>query len=430
MRRVAVIGGGIAGLAAAYEAGKAGAEVVIYEASDRAGGKLRTTTFAGRAIDDGADAFLARVPWALDLCEELGIAAELVSPAESAAYVYVDDALRSLPTGTVLGVPTDFATAERSGILRGPIRHEPAPHPLAPDVDVSVGEVIRAQLGDDVLERLVDPLIGGINAGNSDRLSIRAATPQLATAAESDGDIVRALRAQPAAQPGPVFYAPVGGMEAIVDALLATGIDVRLRSAVSALDDIDADAIVLATPAWVTAELVRPAAPKAAALLGAIGYATVALVTMAFPAAALGRPLDGSGFLVPRTEGLLLTAVSWTTSKWAHLRGDDERIVVRASAGRIDDERIDSLSDGALVDQAVGELHTTMASTGEPDEVRVNRWRRGFPQYEPGHLDRVDAIEREIAAALPNVALAGAAYRGLGVPACIRSGRDAARRWS
>ena len=430
MRRVAVIGGGIAGLAAAYEAGQAGAEVVIYEASDRAGGKLRTTTFAGRAIDDGADAFLARVPWALDLCEELGIAAELVSPAESAAYVYVDDALRSLPTGTVLGVPTDFAAAERSGILRGPIRHEPAPHPLAPDVDVSVGEVIRAQLGDDVLERLVDPLIGGINAGNSDRLSIRATTPQLATAAESDGDIVHALRAQPAAKPGPVFYAPIGGMEAIVDALLATGIDVRLRSAVSALDDIDADATVLATPAWVTAELVRPAAPRAATLLGAIRYASVALVTFAFPAAAVGRPLDGSGFLVPRTEGLLLTAVSWTTSKWAHLRGDDERIVVRGSAGRIDDERIDSLSDGALVDQVIGELQATMAIAGEPDEVRVNRWRRGFPQYEPGHLDRVDAIEREVAAALPNVALAGAAYRGLGVPACIRSGRDAARRWS
>jgi oxygen-dependent protoporphyrinogen oxidase len=175
---------------------------------------------------------------------------------------------------------------------------------------------------------------------------------------------------------------------------------------------------------------VRPAAPRAATLLGAIRYASVALVTLAFPAAAVGRPLDVSGFLVPRTEGLLLTAVSWTTSKWAHLRGDDERIVVRASAGRIDDERIDSLSDGALVDQIIAELHATMAIAGEPDEVRVNRWVRGFPQYEPGHLDRVDAIEREVAAALPNVALAGAAYRGLGVPACIRSGRDAARRWS
>jgi oxygen-dependent protoporphyrinogen oxidase len=430
MRRVAVIGGGIAGLAAAYEAGRAGAEVVVYEASGRAGGKLRTTTFAGRAVDDGADAFLARVPWGLELCQELGIASELVSPAESAAYVYVDGALRSLPSGTVLGVPTDFAAAEHSGILRGPIRHEPAPQPLAPDTDVSVGELIRAQLGDDVLERLVDPLIGGINAGSSDRLSIRAAAPQLADAAARDGDIVRALRAQPPAQPGPVFYAPLGGMEAIVEALLATGIDVRLRSAVNALDDIDTDATVLATPAWVTAELVRPAVPQAAALLGAIRYASVALVTLAFPSPAVTRPLDGSGFLVPRTEGLLLTAVSWTTSKWAHLRGDDGRVVVRASAGRIDDERIDSLSDGALVEQVVAELQTTMAIVGEPDEVRVNRWVRGFPQYEPGHLERVDAIEREMTAALPSVALAGAAYRGLGVPACIRSGREAARRWS
>jgi oxygen-dependent protoporphyrinogen oxidase len=337
--------------------------------------------------------------------------------------------LRVLPAGTVLGVPTDFSAAEQSGILRAPIRHEPAPRPLAPDEDVAVGELIRAQLGDDVLERLVDPLLGGINAGNSDRLSIRAAAPQLAAAAERDGDIVRALRTQPPTQPGPVFYAPLGGMEAIVDALLATGIDVRLRSAVGALGDIDADAVVLATPAWVTAELVRPAAPHAADLLEAIRYASVALVTMAFPDAAVGRPLDGSGFLVPRTEGLLLTAVSWTTSKWAHLRGDDERIVVRASAGRIDDERVCALDDAALVEHVVGELRTTMAITGEPDEVRVNRWARGFPQYEPGHLDRVDVIEGEVAAALPSVALAGAAYRGLGVPACIRSGRDAARRW-
>ncbi|MEY2464468.1 MAG: protoporphyrinogen/coproporphyrinogen oxidase, partial [Acidimicrobiaceae bacterium] len=174
--------------------------------------------------------------------------------------------------------------------------------------------------------------------------------------------------------------------------------------------------------------LLEHEAPKAAAGLAAIEYASVALVTLAFPREGIDHALDGSGYLVPRTEGLLLTAASWATTKWAHLAGNDGRVVVRASAGRAGEERIASMDDDQLVAQLLADLELSMGARGEPDEVRVSRWPRGFPQYAPGHLDRIAQIEADLALAVPRVALAGAALRGIGVPACIREGRDAADR--
>ena len=424
MRRVAIVGGGVTGLAAAYELTRRhDVDVVVYE-PDVVGGKLRTSLFAGRLVDEGADAFLARVPWAVELCDELGLASTLVSPAAQAAYVWTDGALRQLPTDTVLGVPTDFDALARSGIVRSRVTPKPWEHPLAPDDDVALGALIRSQLGDDVAERLVDPLVGSINAGDIDHLSIRATTPQLADAATRNRDLVAGLRAAPPAQPGPVFYAPAAGMGALVDAL-ADKLPRVDHTLVTDLDALDADAIVLAAPAYAAASLVKHAAPRAAELLAAINYASVALVTLAYPSASVGRALDGSGFLVPKPEGLLLTACSWASSKWAQLAGNP--VVVRASAGRWGDERINDLDDTALVDRIVDELQLTSSLDGEPVEVRVNRWTRSFPQYEPGHLDRVAEIERDLASALPHVRLAGAALRGLGVPACIRQGREAAQ---
>jgi oxygen-dependent protoporphyrinogen oxidase len=431
-RRIAVVGGGITGLAAAYElrAQAPDAEIVVFEATDQLGGKVATTTFAGRAIDEGADAFLARVPWGLALCRELGIDTQLVSPAQQSAYVWFDGALRRLPAGLVLGVPTDLDAVAASGIVTEPIVVRPAAAPLEPGTDVAVGELVRAQLGDAVFERLVDPLLGGINAGDGDRLSLRAAAPQLASAAEADRDLVAALRTQPPAAAGPVFYAPVGGMGAIVDALVdaitTAGVELKRGSRVDDLDALDADLILVTVPAYRAAELVRPAAPAAADLLDGIAYASVALVTLAYPNTSVARPLDASGFLVPRTEGLLMTASSWSSSKWAHLV-DDESTIVRVSTGRFGDERCGSLDDDALVRALVDEVAATTAIDGEPIDVMVRRWPQSFPQYEPGHLDRVAAIERALAAALPGVVLTGAALRGIGVPACIRQGRDAAR---
>jgi oxygen-dependent protoporphyrinogen oxidase len=431
-RRIAVIGGGITGLAAAYEVRRhdPDAEIVLHEATNRFGGKIATTPFADRAVDEGADAFLARVPWGLELCEELGVATELVSPAQQAAYVWCDGELRRLPAGLVLGVPTDFDALAASGIVREPVTVQPAAAPLAPEDDVSVGELVRGQLGDAVFERLVDPLLGGINAGDADHLSVRAGAPQLAAAAERSPNLVEALRTQQTgASPGPVFYAPVGGMGVLVDALMealtASGVQLRAESPIDSIASLGADGVIVTVPAYEAAELLRGIAPAAATFLDNISYASVALVTMAFHRAAGTRPLDASGFLVPRTEGLLMTATSWTSSKWAHLDGD--MTIVRVSAGKFGDDRATNLDDDQLVGALLDEVAMTSQLRGEPQQVRVTRWPRSFPQYEPGHLDRVDHVEQLIAQHVPHVVLAGAALRGLGVPACIRQGREAAR---
>jgi len=443
MTSYAVVGGGIAGLSAAYELHRADpeADVVVYEPG-RLGGKLLTTPFAGRLVDEGADAFLARVPWGRELCEELGLGGELTSPATGAAYVAAGRDLHPLPGGLVLGVPTDPA-ALRGSPLVGPgaadrveAEARSSGQPLRADEDPSVGELIRARLGDDVLERLVDPLLGGINAGDSDRLSVRAAAPQLAAAAERSASLVVGLREARAADEsaaddpgGPVFWAVPAGMAALVGALvqaLEAGGARVVADAVSDVAALDADAVVVATPARPMASLVGG---DAARLLRSIGHASPVLVTLAFAQGAVRHPLDASGFLAPRAEGRWLTACSFATTKWAHLgAADPSTVVLRASAGRFGDDRAIEADDDVLVDAVLADLDDLLGLADGPVEVRVSRWRDGFPQYEPGHLDRVAAVEADVRARLPHVALAGAALRGIGVPACIRSGRDAARQ--
>lgn len=414
------------------------------------GGKLLTTPIAGRPVDEGADAFLARVPEAIELCDELGLRPELVSPATGVAYVWSRGELRRLPDRLVLGVPTDLDALAATGIVS-----EQGVARAAADLDggwddagrgagdESVGALIRRRLGDEVLERLVDPLLGGINAGDTDRLSLAAGAPQLASAAAAagGGSLIAALRAQrDAAQStsAPVFFTLPGGLGRLVDAIVdSTGADLRLGASVERLVrgaggwDVNGEhvaAVIVTAPAPAAATLLREVAPAAAAAIAAIEYASVALVTMAVPAATVGRRLDGSGFLVPRGEGMLLTACSWATTKWAHLAQPDGTVVLRASVGRLGDHRALALDDGALVAKVCQELATTMGLGGEPSEVRVSRWPASFPQYEPGHLDRVAAIDAALARDAPGVVVAGAAYRGLGIPACIRQGREAARR--
>lgn len=430
--RYAVVGGGVTGLAAAWELvqGEPSAEVTVFEPG-RAGGKLLTTPFAGRLVDEGADAFLARVPWGRELCDELGLGAELTSPATGRAYVAVGPSLHPLPSGLVLGVPTD-ADALRESALVGPasierVRDEPQRHgePLRPDEDPSVGELVRTRLGDEVLERLVGPLVGGINAGDADRLSLRTVAPQLAAAAERSGSIIEGLRSAPPGSEGPVFWTLPGGMAALVGALVgaleAAGVTF-VAEAVDDLGGLDADGVVVATPARSAAALVGG---EAATVLRSIGHSSPVLVTVAFDAGDVHHPLDASGFLVPRAEGRLLTACTFATSKWSHLARDGD-VVLRASAGRYGDDRAIDADDDALVAALLADLDDLLGLDGDPFEVRVSRWRDGFPQYEPGHLDRVAAVEADLGARLPHVAVAGASLYGIGIPACIRSGRAAA----
>lgn len=448
---VVVVGGGITGLVVARDLVLAGASVTLVE-PEHLGGRLRTTPFGGTALDEAADAFLARVSDGVDLCRELGIDGDLVSPAARRAYVWSRGELRLLPNAQLLGVPTDLDELAASGIVSAEgleQAHRDLREPLvAPTGDIAIGALMRARLGDEVTDRLIDPLVGGINAGDTDQLSLAATVPQLDAAARSGAaSLIEACRAQRAAvadPEAPIFFAPRAGMGALADAVAADANDHGLtvisgravglererrcwRVSLEGGRALPADAVVIATAAPTAAGLVRPHARAAADVLASIPYASVAMISIAVDPAAVDRPLDGSGYLVPRVEGRTITACSWATSKWPHLV-DNGTVLLRTSVGRDGDDRAQSLGDSALIDATLADLRDTMALRGAPSEVRVTRWPSSFPQYRPGHLERVAKLEADLATITPTVIVTGAALHGLGVPACIRQGRAAAAR--
>ena len=370
--RVAVVGAGIAGLAAAHELLVRGATPIVFDADTRAGGKLRTEPFGGVALDTAPDSFLARRPEAVQLCTELGLRDRLEAPAATHAHVYARGRLRRLPAGLVLGVPTDPVATARAGILSRWGAARAALEPFLPGAplgeDEALGAVIRRRYGNEVTERLVDPLLGGINAGDVDRLSIDTVAPQIAAAARRHRSLTRALRAAAPAGPpvtDPVFLTLPGGLEGLVDALTASiterGGEIRSGDPVSA----------------VTADAVTSRSGR--------------------------HDVDG---VVLATPG---------------------RALLRVSAGRHGDERAMHLDDDDLVARLRADLAVTMDLHDEPAEARVVRWPQAFPQYAPGHRERMAAAVTDLAAAVPAVALAGAALDGVGIPACIGSGRTAAR---
>lgn len=467
---VVVVGGGITGLTAAFRLSQAGVDVTLVE-PDRLGGKLQTSVVAGRPVDEAADAFLLRVPWAMALCHDLEIDGELISPAVQTAQVFVDGQRHPLPAGHLLGVPTDLQALARSGVVSAAgaarvardlhLASDPSDPAVSGD-DVAIGPYLRRRLGDEVVDHLIDPLVGGINAGDTAGLSLAAVVPQLDAAARSgDPSLIRscqAQRAQASAPAGaPIFATPIGGMARLVDALVGfmPGVDLRVgravvqvellerplsdghrssparrRGARVTLDDgsvLSTDAVVVTCPAHGAAPLLAPVVPSAAELLGAMDHASVSMITLAFDRGAIRSDLDASGCLVPRDQGALISAVSYATSKWAQLR-DVERddVLLRVSAGRFGDDRHLDLDDQALTERVLTDLDRIVGLNAAPTEVRIGRWPRSFPQYAPGHLDRVAALEASLTG-LP-IVLAGAALRGVGVPACIRSGEEAAAR--
>jgi oxygen-dependent protoporphyrinogen oxidase len=433
--KVAIVGAGITGLAAGYEAAKAGAEVEVYEAAERAGGRILTSELAGQPVDEGPDAFLARVRWATELCRELGLDGDLVSPAQRGAFVYSRGALRSLPQPNVLGVPLDFDALAASGIVsangadRARLEPELAGEPLANDQ--SVGDLVRRRLGDEVAERLVDPLVGGINASNIDDLSVRAAVPQLAEAASRGPSLVRELSnlvATSGAKPdAPVFYTLSGGLGRLVDELAdRLGDRLHLSSPVGDLSDLDADRTIVTVPAPAASGLVAPFSSAVAELLGSIDYASVVLVSLAYHASDVNHPMTGTGYLVPAVEGRTITACSWASNKWAHV-GWSDTVVLRVSVGRYGDDRAGAMDDQTLLSAIRDDLATTMGLDAEPHEVRISRWEQSLPQFRPGHLDLVAAIEQALAQDAPWLLVTGAWARGLGIPACINQGRQAAQ---
>ncbi|MFJ4900555.1 protoporphyrinogen oxidase [Streptomyces sp. NPDC088727] len=450
---VVVIGGGIAGLAAAQRLLGTGLRVTLLEATDRLGGKLRTGEVAGVQVDLGAESMLARRPEAVGLARAVGLADRLQPPATATASLWTRDALRPMPKGHVMGVPGDPAALGEvlspEGLAR--IAQERDLTPTEVGDDVAVGAYVADRLGREVVDRLVEPLLGGVYAGDAYRISMRAAVPQLFEIARRGGSLldgVTRIQEQAAArqQTGPVFQGIAGGIGTLPDAVAAavragggeiltetpvlgltrtaSGWDVRTDTRV-----IPADGVVLAAPAWSASTLLAAESPAASAELAGVEYASMALVTMAFrrsDVTAAGT-LDGrSGFLVPPVEGRTIKAATFSSRKWQWV--DDaspDLFLLRTSVGRYGEEDHLHREDAEIVDVSLSDLAAATGLAARPVATEVTRWIGGLPQYPVGHLGRVARIREEVAK-LPALRVCGAVYDGVGIPACIASAHRAA----
>ena len=446
-KKVVVVGAGITGLTVAYRLLKNGEnfEVVVLESEKKTGGKLKTSQFAGFLLDEGADAFLARAPWAIDLFNEIGISEEFVSPRSRSASIWANGSLIPLPSPNVLGIPLDPDSVP-PGLLSSDdaqkIRQGGKPDKALPEgTDVSIGSLVRDCVGNSVFELFVDPLLGSINAGVVDEMSCETMAPQLLEAARHKDGLVAALReTQQNSDPElPIFYTHPNGMGYIVEKLTEqVSESIRKDENVISINRIAeqwfvetsagseiADAVVLATSAQNATNLLAPISPTIATRLSDIEHSSVSLVSFAFKNSDIDIPKDQSGFLVPRSAGMLMTACSFSGNKWTHL-DDGTQTLMRVSAGRIDDQRHEMLSDEELVKRLMGDLAATLGIDSQPLESRVNRWPKALAQFKIGHLQRMKDTIDLLADEAPGVFISGSYYFGVGIPASVRSGNEVA----
>lgn len=473
--RVVVIGGGISGLAAAYflrtgadlpaagggaanRAGSASFDVTLVEAADSLGGKICTRTVADQRIDLGPDALLVRSPEIRGFLDTIGLTDAVVAPSSGTAYIWSRHRLRRLPAGTVFGVPGRLLPLLRSGLLSPAGMLRAAGDLLLPrrpvPSDPSVAELLRPRFGDQVFERLIEPLLGGVHAGRAAGLSARSTLPEIEAVARRSRSVYLGLRRRTAAgrsgpagqagrsgSAGPILVSLDGGIGRLVDTLVdrLDGAELRTGTTATALRPllrggyhvrladgaaIRADAVVLATPAPATAALLEPLVPAAAEALREIEYASVASVLLAYPPTAVGSTLPGTGFLVPPQENRLLVGCTWLSQKWPHLAGG-RQVLIRCLVGRHGDPRGVPASDRELIDGVHRELTEALHLTGPPQQSIVQRWEQGMPQYTVGHGGRLARIEAALAET-SGLYLTGAAYRGVGMAACITLGRQVA----
>lgn len=477
--RVVVVGGGIAGLTCAWELVRAvpGVRVTVVDAADRPGGKLRREPVAGVALDVGAESVLARRPEALTLIGELGLDDAVEHPVATHASVWSRGELHRLPRGTLMGIPSPASSA--LGILSAAeVARAEAEEPWQGGEfdDVSVGDYVGARLGDAVVDRLVEPLLGGVYAGQARSLSLRACLPQVYASARAGQSLTSAAAAAaassaaaapgsgpasastptpapaPAPAPAPVFAGLDGGMgtltEALTEALRAAGVTIRSETIARELERrpdtegggwrvvvgprpaperLVADAVVLAVPAVAASRLLAPHAGGPARDLHDIEYASMAIVTLAVAADPGTLALSGSGFLVPAVEGRTIKASTFSSSKWAWTSSAaDDLSFLRASVGRHGETSDLQRPDEELVALAVTEVSEALGhQLPRLADSHVQRWGGALPQYTVGHVDRVARIRAGVGT-LPGLEVAGAAYDGVGIPACIASGRAAA----
>jgi len=448
--RLVVVGGGIAGLAAArrLEAVAPEAELTLVEADGGLGGKIRTEHVEGFLVEAAADSFLSRKERGVGLCEELGLDAELVGRRAEQARTFVRRGreLLPLPSGLTGMIPADLDALAESRLLSPEGRSRLAAEvdvPVTEDVgDESIADFVSRRLGREAYEAIVEPLTTGIYGGDGEQLSLRATFPALRELEVEHGSLLRGMAARTGdADSGrPPFLALRGGMATLVERLaeslertrIVVGrgvarVDRHRDVYVLPLADgelLEADGVVLAVPAFATAQLLRDLDADLAAVHDDIPCASSAIVTLACHEAELGRPLDGYGYVVPSVEGSDVLACTWTSSKWER-RAPDGEALLRVYAGRFGRPDVTLRTDAELVELAREELRL-VGVDAEPHLTCVHRWPRGMPQYTLGHLERLERIDA-LLEHHPGLALAGAAYRGVGIPDCIRSGEDAAR---
>ena len=443
---VAIVGGGIAGLSAAYDLQARGLSVRVLEASARVGGVIATERFDDWVIDGGPDSLLVQKPAAVTLCRELGIADRLVSTlTPRTAFVLRDGRLHAIAEGSFLGFPITFGALARSRLFSLAGKARMAGEVMVPrrtvDEDESIGAFVRRRFGREAVDYLADPLLAGIHAGDVDRLSIRALFPRLVDAERRSGSVIRALRALHV-RPSPqgAFVSLPGGTGELVDTLskalqpdtvvtnarvtnLQRGLDYSIDSTAG---NVRARCVVLAVPAYVTGTLTRPIDPALADLCDVIPYASTATVAFGYRRDQVAHPLRGTGFVVPRSEGLALLAGTWVSSKWPG-RAPTGHVLLRGFLGGGRDPRRLDASDDELIDTARGELSDLLGTSGSPLFSRFYRWTRQSPQYEVGHLHRVVNIERRLNA-LPGLFVTGSGFKAIGIPDCISDGRATAAR--
>jgi oxygen-dependent protoporphyrinogen oxidase len=450
-RHVVVVGGGIAGLAAAFFLRDAAVRVTVLEGGPRLGGKLATSEVAGVAVDEGAEALLVTRPEGTALIAAAGLEDQRVAPGTTAAAIWTRGALRALPRRQFMGVPSDLPALAESGVVSpegvaraGADLTMPA---TARDGDVPVASYVGDRVGAEVVDRLVDPLLGGVYAGLAAELSFEATLPALAAASRRYPSLTEAAGSllppdAPAGPRRPVFTTLAGGLGTLPDVLAkASGADVRTGAMVRELartaagwrltvgsaaerEYVDADAVIIAVPGRPAGRLLGPVTGGAAEALGGIPYASMAIVTLAYRQGAFPAGERGSGYLVPAVDGHAVKAVTFSTVKWPHLASAGLEIV-RCSVGRIGEEALLQRSDAELAEIAASELAQASGVTGVPVDTRVSRWGGALPQYTVGHLDRVARILAAVAAQ-PGLAVCGAAYSGVGIPACVATARAAA----
>ena len=464
---VVIVGGGISGLAAAFFLRDEAVRVTVLEGSPRLGGKLSVSEIAGVAVDEGAEALLVTRPEGTALIAEAGLGDQRADPGPTSSAIWTLGALRPLPRRQFMGVPSDMAELARSGVLSddGVARagQDLELPPTARDGDVSVAGYVGARLGAEVVDRLVDPLLGGVYAGRSAELSFDATLPALAAASRRHRSLAEAARSLlPPQAPGsagtraggPVFTTLTGGLGMLPDYLAkVSGAEVRTGAmarelmpngrgwrltvgSAAAPGQVDADAVILAVPARPAGRLLAAFPARRPRSRRSARSATRAWRSSRSPIRGPHFPppawpaLGWSGYLVPAVDGRAVKAVTFSTVKWPHLAGasasgDGALEIVRCSVGRIGEEALLQRADDELAALAAAELAAATGVQGGPVATRVTRWGGALPQYTVGHLDRVAAI-RAAVAAQPGLAVCGAAYDGVGIPACVATARAAA----